>query len=292
LFLGVFVLVFLFSFGVSAEVIVYLAESSSCSRGESAPTLLAGETRTFYLCMDSGNIPSTELPCEAGDGDEVCFWDIYLHTRGVAIEDFVPEPGVLWRMTPNGGLVANGGDPIDGELGIQPLGVLTVRGLMAGGITTVNSYYADASILRREIPNQDILVTIVPIIGSSGNDKLDGGRGDDVIQGMEGDDVIQGGPGDDFIDGGPGEDVAYFSGERSRYQVVMVDGGVTIVMDSLGSDGEDQLVNVEFIHFSDAILRLQGTKWIPVPEPEAGTLCAAALACLAFLSRRRRRRAQ
>ena len=55
-----------------------------------------------------------------------------------------------------------------------------------------------------------------------------------------------------MIDGGAGFDYAYFSADRSRYDVTTLANGVTVV-DYLGSggDGTDRLINVEALVFAD-----------------------------------------
>ena len=49
-------------------------------------------------------------------------------------------------------------------------------------------------------------LTILPILGTEGNDILIGAGGDDIIQGLTGDDVLQGLAGNDLLDGGAGID--------------------------------------------------------------------------------------
>lgn len=50
------------------------------------------------------------------------------------------------------------------------------------------------------------VLTILPILGTEGNDTLVGAGGDDIIQGLAGDDVLQGLAGNDLLDGGVGVD--------------------------------------------------------------------------------------
>ena len=54
--------------------------------------------------------------------------------------------------------------------------------------------------------NDVFALTILPILGTEGNDTLIGAGGDDVIQGLAGDDVLQGLAGNDLLDGGVGVD--------------------------------------------------------------------------------------
>src|SRR6266567_3395394 len=51
--------------------------------------------------------------------------------------------------------------------------------------------------------------TCRPIIGSEGDDRIQGGNGSNLIIGLAGNDIIHGGTGDSIIIGGPGNDKLY-----------------------------------------------------------------------------------
>lgn len=96
------------------------------------------------------------------------------------------------------------------------------------------------------------------IVGASGTDTLSGLDGGDVLEGLAGadvlyggagDDVLTGGLGNDILNGGQGFDVVHFTGARSDYRLVYTHDGRLIVKG--GSDGGDQLINVEEIRFGD-----------------------------------------
>lgn len=101
--------------------------------------------------------------------------------------------------------------------------------------------------------------------GGTGDDQLDGGLGNDTLLGGEGNDQLTGGKGSDTLDGGNGMDVAIFTGARSDYQVVTVNGVTTVT----GPDGVnpgnhsqiltavDVLTNIERLQFSDQVLDLR-----------------------------------
>ena len=92
------------------------------------------------------------------------------------------------------------------------------------------------------------------IIGGSGADTVDGGSGDDLIYGWSGNDLLVGGAGNDYLDGGAGTDIAVLSGLSVNYSI-LVSGGIVSVVDDApsidGDDGEDSLVAVEKLRFSD-----------------------------------------
>ncbi|HEY6537306.1 MAG TPA: calcium-binding protein [Candidatus Nitrosocosmicus sp.] len=48
-----------------------------------------------------------------------------------------------------------------------------------------------------------------PLMGSEGDDRIQGGNGSNVIIGLEGNDIIRGGTGDNVIIGGPGDNQLY-----------------------------------------------------------------------------------
>ncbi len=87
--------------------------------------------------------------------------------------------------------------------------------------------------------------------GEGGDDIIDGGGGNDHILGDGGDDILTGGAGDDQLEGGSGTDYVIYSGLRVDYAVIdNMDGSYTVI-DPVGTDGEDYLVGIEFLTFSD-----------------------------------------
>jgi VCBS repeat-containing protein len=81
------------------------------------------------------------------------------------------------------------------------------------------------------------------INGTGGNDKISAGRSEDTIIG---------GLGNDKIDGGEGVDIAVFSGRYENYLLSFARNG-NLKGTVLGADGFDDLKNVEFLHFDNAI---------------------------------------
>jgi hypothetical protein len=101
-----------------------------------------------------------------------------------------------------------------------------------------------------------------PIKGTDGDDlMLVGTAGNDHIQGRDGNDTITGGAGNDDIDGGKGIDTAVYSGNFADYSVSFRDHGndnLTVTDNRAGSpDGTDSLHHVEFLKFNDAIFDVQ-----------------------------------
>ncbi|MEA2880527.1 MAG: uncharacterized protein QOF14_5723 [Hyphomicrobiales bacterium] len=88
------------------------------------------------------------------------------------------------------------------------------------------------------------------ILGTSGNDKL---------QGKAGNDLLKGGAGSDDIDGGQGFDTALFTGSFFDYDFVIKGTGndkVTVIDRVANRDGADNLKQVEALQFADVTIRL------------------------------------
>jgi Ca2+-binding RTX toxin-like protein len=93
------------------------------------------------------------------------------------------------------------------------------------------------------------------------DDAVMGTSGNDVLHGQGGNDVMTGGAGDDALHGGAGVDTALFSGARASYSITANAIGFT-VRDLAGKDGQDTLVGMEQIRFSDATLSLQHSRTV------------------------------
>lgn len=82
---------------------------------------------------------------------------------------------------------------------------------------------------------------------------FDGGLGQDILFGFGGNDRFTGGADDDTLSGGDGAgDTAVYSGPQARYTVQIERDGVTVI-DRSGAEGTDQLSEVEFLSFGDAV---------------------------------------
>jgi Ca2+-binding RTX toxin-like protein len=91
--------------------------------------------------------------------------------------------------------------------------------------------------------------------GRDGNDIIFGGRGNDRLFGGPGDDILVGGPGNDQLDGGPGLDVAIFAGDYADFRITKA-GPRVQVQDRVGSEGKDTLTAVEILQFNNGFLDL------------------------------------
>jgi Ca2+-binding RTX toxin-like protein len=102
------------------------------------------------------------------------------------------------------------------------------------------------------------------VLGTSGNDNLNGAylndrivgnAGDDFLHGNLGDDVLVGGAGNDDLDGGPGTDTAVIAGLHDNFTIERT-GEYWYVTARTGSEGRDLLRTVERVLFSDKAIAL------------------------------------
>ena len=122
----------------------------------------------------------------------------------------------------------------------------------AAGDTYVNiediAGSAFADILQGDMNNNDM-------IGLEGNDIMYGMGGNDAIQGREGDDTLIGDDDWDLLVGGTGNDTAVFSRSIADYTITQTGSNFTVGT-TLGNEGTDTLVEMEYVKFSDATIRL------------------------------------
>ncbi len=277
-----------------SDVTAFLTEGGSSTDPVSATALYIGETRTFNLYLETASTPSARDACEAGAGDEICYWDLHLDLTDAVIDSFVPVEYVISANTLSGGFRANGGDPISGQLGSEKLGTIDVMGTSAGSMSLTASEYVDAGLVLQPVPDRQLLTfSQAPAVdGSGGNDNLEGHDYYDIMNGQGGDDQLEGKGGNDQLNGGAGSDTAIFSGSWSDY-IVTGDGTSSTVSDQRSIDGDDSLSLIEYLQFlgggTGETYGWDGFEWILVPEASLFLLQGVALLTLFSLARMRRR---
>ncbi len=97
--------------------------------------------------------------------------------------------------------------------------------------------------------------------GGSGDDIITGNAANNVLSGGAGNDTLRGAAGNDQIDGGTGTDTAVFAGARASYSIVTYNGSVVVLS---AAEGNDSIVNVENLRFSDQTLT---TSAVPAFKP-------------------------
>lgn len=85
------------------------------------------------------------------------------------------------------------------------------------------------------------------------NSRLVGDKDNNLIGNKE-DNILIGNKGDNKIDGKKGIDAVQFSGVSTEYNITNIDGKIT-VKDKKNRDGEDVLVNIEILRFTDKDIR-------------------------------------
>jgi serralysin len=78
-----------------------------------------------------------------------------------------------------------------------------------------------------------------------------GGTATDTITGNAVANRITGGQGNDVLDGGQGVDTAAYAGKFASYAITATANGGWSIKDNAGTDGTDNLVNIESLAFSD-----------------------------------------
>ncbi|RYG13243.1 MAG: calcium-binding protein, partial [Burkholderiales bacterium] len=103
------------------------------------------------------------------------------------------------------------------------------------------------------------------VLGGSGVERYFGDDGNDTINAGGANDQLIGGRGSDFLDGGAGDDTAVFSGTFAQYAITYdVDAGNYVITDTQADrDGQDRLVSIESLKFSDGVRALAA----PPPAP-------------------------
>ena len=79
-----------------------------------------------------------------------------------------------------------------------------------------------------------------------------GGSGADSLIGNAARNQLKGNDGNDSIDGGAGTDTVVLNGYRSNYVLTQASNGYHIT-DQVGSDGNDELLNIELLQYADTV---------------------------------------
>jgi Ca2+-binding RTX toxin-like protein len=121
----------------------------------------------------------------------------------------------------------------------------SVESLSAGTGAVNSTFYGDE--------NDNILFFAARMFGRGGDDRIVGSAGNDSLDGGPGADLIKGKGGNDAIDGGPGEDIVSYVDATSSAHVNLATG----VADG---DGHDTISNVESVFGSANVDVLVGSQ--------------------------------
>lgn len=189
---------------------------------------------------DRSNITATEVGYPAGSSG--------MMASGVSVDRhavdavYVSTTASMGPGSSGGPLIANG----------------AIIGVKSAGSQS-GSTWADIGLsedkLRAAMAANDRLLTGS---GADSAELLIGSTGADRIDAAGGDDTIDAGLGNDTIDGGSGVDTVRFAGLRSRFEVVISHGDMTVT-DQQRTLGTDRLSNVERLMFSDQWVTMETT---------------------------------
>ena len=116
----------------------------------------------------------------------------------------------------------------------------------------------EAGTARDGSGGMDTIMNVEDIDGSMFNDVIFGSNGPNFIRGREGTDILMGQDGDDNINGDINNtpdtenDTAVYKDFIANYSITILPGTVDVV-DNVGTEGNDSLINVEFLQFADEI---------------------------------------
>lgn len=176
---------------------------------------------------------------QASDGDDV-YWFRDGDGHDVIDERASASTGDVLRFGP--GIVQGDLDfarRANGDLSIRLTRTgdsVLLPGFFASNKGRIDRFVFDAgeSIAARTLD----ALSIVPILGTAGADRIDGTTGDDSLRGLDGDDILNGGGGEDRLEGGEGRDayVLGWDGGADRVAEVPGDGGVVQLAAGIGFD--------------------------------------------------------
>ena len=122
----------------------------------------------------------------------------------------------------------------------------------------VDEFDGTFSLLKEEqktYTNKSQYLRKVALTGNNNND-LTGNKFDNSLFGNSGNNNIKPLGGFDIVDGGPGDDTAIFMGKKSEYILRNQDGRIIVDDIHYYRDGQNILINMEKIKFSDNILNI------------------------------------
>ena len=153
----------------------------------------------------------------------------------------------------------------------------TINGIGSGVVRVIDNNPGDGDdgsdhLFNLEIAdfadlNMNIADAFTPTAGTLGSDLIDGNPSANTVHGFAGDDTIRGGGSSDFLLGGTGTDTAVFDGVLANYTITGEGAGFVLVIDEVGGNGTDRLVDFEFAQFTDQTIAIVGGVGALVGEP-------------------------
>jgi hypothetical protein len=165
---------------------------------------------------------------------------------GVTKNDF-PDSTAIWTLT--------------GEEVIFDVNGFEIRGALENLEENESSFaraFSDVDFKFELFPNTSAPNLDEATEGTPGPDRLiDTGGNNTVLLGKAGDDIINGGQGNDQINGGEGQDISEHSGSQSSYSITISSSGIFITDRRSDGDGNDELIDIEYLRFLDGDWQLE-----------------------------------
>lgn len=156
------------------DPIVYHSPGDDGAPPVGVPLYAPGSTVILHLYMgerDGSSQASTTAPCESGDGNERCGWDLEIGADGaVDFLGFAGSGDVVWglRTGTEPRLRLNGGAPDTGQLGAVKLGDLEITAPGPGGVRLLGGTAVDAALRKVELEASEIVTVPEPGGGAFG----------------------------------------------------------------------------------------------------------------------------
>jgi hypothetical protein len=164
------------SLAASAAVTVFQDPTNFGTPAPPATINVGSGAVPLNVFYQTGSTPSASgHACLDGVGDEVCGWDIYISTSSpsIVLQSFTPDTGagsdIVWNISGNV-LRANGGNPINGELGPHRIGTLLVNASAAGSVNVSGNLYVTAALgAANVVPAPTAIANVVAGADSDGD---------------------------------------------------------------------------------------------------------------------------
>jgi hypothetical protein len=152
---------FLTDAALAQSSVLYHSPANNGTRAAD-PTTIPANLAVVHLYVDGGSTPSTNDPCYAGAGDEICAYLFHLTTQGgMQIVSFTPASGVVARQTTDE-LSLTGGDFLDGQLGPTWIGDVVVDGQLQDQLVLSSGETIGAALDSDAVPAVSVVTVPEP----------------------------------------------------------------------------------------------------------------------------------
>lgn len=260
------------------------AGNDSLSIRGGSGTLDGGDGKDYLaVAFGAAHAPDSQVTMLGGAGDDtIDVWAgsgyVITATGGLGRDTFLLHAEAP-AYTVSDFVAGAGGDKMDvGYLiayGINPFGESGSLRLVQDGADTVLEHDRDGAagmkygfvpLLRLQGVNaatigaDNFVQSVDPhpgatnLLGTEGDNVLEGGAGDDRLDGGDGNDVLVGGAGNDILIGGAGTDIARYTAPKSTYAITRSPDGALHISGTGGTEGSDTLTGIERVEFGDQAL--------------------------------------